>query len=78
LVWIKPERDTTFVRSITQRFWDENTPVFCVWSGKKLRSDNIKCIDESTSSVESIFNGLQIKRSALKQDLQLTDWEFTA
>lgn len=155
LVWIEPERDTTFVRSITQRFWDENTPVFCVWSGKKLRSDNcdidhcfpfsawpcgdlwnlvpahrlvnqrqkgdklvtagtlqqakermlewwhiaytsgdnahlqgrflteastalpIKCIDESTSSVESVFNGLQIKRSALKQDLQLTDWEFT-
>lgn len=36
LTWLEPERDTSFVRTITQRFLEKGEPVYCVWSGKQL------------------------------------------
>src|SRR5271170_6177097 len=40
LTWLEPERDSLFIRSIAQRFFIENKPVYCVWSGKRLQANN--------------------------------------
>ncbi|MBS1992356.1 MAG: class I SAM-dependent methyltransferase [Cyanobacteria bacterium SZAS LIN-3] len=41
LVWLDPERDTTLVRSITQKLIAAETPIFCVWSGKRLKMSSL-------------------------------------
>jgi hypothetical protein len=152
LEWLEPERDTRIARSIMQTLINAQKPVYCVWSGKKLRvesSDIDHCfpysawpcgdlwnllpadrtinqrekgdrlitartlesarermidwwnnayleteteylkqrficetaaslpgIDRSDGAGDEIFEGLQLKRVALKQDLQLRDWEY--
>ena len=40
LTWLDPERDTTLVRAITQKMFVAQTPVYCVWSGKRLTADS--------------------------------------
>ncbi len=37
LVWLDPERDTTLVRTLLSQVNASGTPVYCVWSGKKLK-----------------------------------------
>jgi SAM-dependent methyltransferase len=36
LTWLEPGRDTSFVKSIAQRMFDQGMPIYCVWSGKRL------------------------------------------
>lgn len=150
LVWLDPIRDTNLVRTITQKCFDLNQSVFCVWTGKKLQPTNCDidhcfpfaawpCNDlwnlmpthrdvnqkqkgdklvsastldnarermldwwnrayasgsafehrflceasatlpmqsplESSIQLESVFDGVALKRLILKRDLQITDW----
>lgn len=41
LVWQEPLRDTTLARSVAKRLQAEGSPIYCVWSGAKLTSDNL-------------------------------------
>jgi SAM-dependent methyltransferase len=40
LAWLDPERDTMLVRSITQKLFVAERPLYCVWSGKRLQMDS--------------------------------------
>ncbi len=37
LVWLDPERDTTLVRALMAQVNASGVPVYCVWSGRKLK-----------------------------------------
>lgn len=39
LAWVDPARDTTFARAAVERIRDAGKPVYCVWSGTRLRDD---------------------------------------
>ena len=36
LRWIDPKRDTGIVRALVGRMFEKGTPVYCIWSGKKI------------------------------------------
>ena len=42
LEWLDPEHDTAEVRKIIANLKGHGKPVFCVWSGQELRSENEK------------------------------------
>ena len=39
LVWADPERDTRLARAAVDRIRAEGKPIYCVWSGQRLRDD---------------------------------------
>jgi SAM-dependent methyltransferase len=39
LAWDDPVRDTSFARAAVARIREQGKPVYCVWSGKRLRDD---------------------------------------
>lgn len=39
LVWADPERDTRLARAAVARIRAEGKPIYCVWSGQRLRDD---------------------------------------
>ena len=39
LVWADPERDTRLARAAVTRIRGEGTPIYCVWSGQRLRDE---------------------------------------
>jgi protein-L-isoaspartate O-methyltransferase len=39
LVWVDPARDTTFARAAVDRIRAAGKPVYCVWSGARLRDE---------------------------------------
>jgi hypothetical protein len=39
LVWADPERDTRMARAAVERLRNTGKPVYCVWSGSRLRDD---------------------------------------
>ncbi|MES2898670.1 MAG: class I SAM-dependent methyltransferase [Pseudomonadota bacterium] len=39
LVWADPERDTRLARAAVDRIRTQGKPVYCVWSGQRLRDD---------------------------------------
>jgi SAM-dependent methyltransferase len=39
LAWVDPVRDTTFARAAVERIRAAGKPVFCVWSGARLRDE---------------------------------------
>lgn len=66
LIWIEPERDTTMVRSITNRMLANNKPVYCVWSGKVLREGEIDidhCFPFSAWPCGDLWNLMPATRS---------------
>lgn len=39
LAWADPERDTRFARAAVERLRAQGKPIYCVWSGKRLKDD---------------------------------------
>ena len=39
LAWADPERDTKFARSAVERIRTQGKPLYCVWSGQRLKDD---------------------------------------
>jgi len=41
LIWIEPSRDTGLARQIARHLFDAGKPIFCVWTGRRLRQDTL-------------------------------------
>ncbi|NUB04617.1 methyltransferase domain-containing protein [Azospirillum sp. Vi22] len=41
LTWLEPERGTAEVRRLTAAMFEAGEPVFCVWTGRKLRQEGL-------------------------------------
>jgi SAM-dependent methyltransferase len=68
LGWIDPERDTGMIRNVVSDLFDKSEPIFCVWTGTRLRDVGAvevdHCFPWSIWPCDDLWNLMPCSRAA--------------